>query len=307
MNASAPHASRLVQDLGQLLASIDLAHWDDSRATRASRQLTTIRGELDSLKKSSTDATAPLLSGLGEVIEASSPREATGTAWETFSKRVQPAYQALAIAVDPSTKPTRTRPTNYLRSGFHVATGFFALAVIRYTPHDFVLGFAAVFALFCWTLELSRQRIEWVNQACMAVLGKVAHAHERYHINSSSWYASALATLALLGTQVECGLAVMVLGIADPAAAFVGRRWGKTRFANGRSLEGSIAFVVAGLVASHLTFALAFPAVPMGTRWAMALAASVLGALAEQLMSKIDDNLSIPLAVGLGAHLAGLI
>ena len=89
---------------------------------------------------------------------------------------------------------------------------------------------------------------------------------------------------------------VMLLG--DTAAALVGRRWGRTRFPNGKSLEGVIAFVAVG-TAGFAVF-LAFRGLPLGRLLPVSLAAAVAGALAEFFEKKIhvDDNFGIPLFSG---------
>ena len=91
-------------------------------------------------------------------------------------------------------------------------------------------------------------------------------------------------------------MALMLLG--DTAAALVGRRWGRTRFPNGKSLEGVIAFVAVG-TASFAVF-LAFRGLPLGRLLPVSLAAAVAGALAEFFEKKIhvDDNFGIPLFSG---------
>jgi dolichol kinase len=79
--------------------------------------------------------------------------------------------------------------------------------------------------------------------------------------------------------------AIIVLAVADPAAHYVGRRWGARQLGTG-TVEGAAAFVMVG-------FLLLRPFVPGGT----ALVAALVAALAELLPWKLDDNLVIPLSV----------
>ncbi len=69
-------------------------------------------------------------------------------------------------------------------------------------------------------------------------------------MNSSTWCVTALFLLALFGTRLSQSLAVMVLAVADPAAALIGRRFGRTRLRDGRSLEGTLAFFAAGALSA---------------------------------------------------------
>ncbi|HNF95711.1 MAG TPA: hypothetical protein PK493_00385, partial [Pseudomonadota bacterium] len=119
--------------------------------------------------------------------------------------------------------------------------------------------------------------------------------HERYRVNSSTWYVTALLILAVATPKAVAALAVVVLGIGDPIAALVGRRFGKTRLRAGRSLEGSLGFVLSASLGSLVVAAMMMPG-GIG-RWALiAMVAGFAGAVAEVFSTKLDDNLTIPLA-----------
>lgn len=87
------------------------------------------------------------------------------------------------------------------------------------------------------------------------------------------------------------------LALADPAAAIVGARHGQRRFerfAFGRSLEGSIVFlVIAGLLCGAVAAWVHEPVSPLR----IGVGCGVVGALIEAVSPAGFDNLSIPLAV----------
>ncbi len=196
------------------------------------------------------------------------------------------------------------RPENIHRSLMHVLSGLIVLALIQMLPGLRELRMAAGgAALLAWSLEISRRYSPAMNRFCMWVFARVAHPHETKQVNSSTWYTTALLGLALFTSPMVASVAVAVLGFGDPAAALIGRRWGRHRLASGRSLEGCAAFVVAGFAAAFGTLWLCYPGNPHGP--AVALAAAVAGAVAELLTRRLDDNLVIPLAAAGGALLAG--
>jgi phytol kinase len=97
---------------------------------------------------------------------------------------------------------------------------------------------------------------------------------------------------------------VAVLAFADPAASLVGSRWGQRRLrpGGGRTLEGSLAFLViaslcAGVVAS-LAGDGAYP-------WRMGIGCGLAGAVVEALTPGGWDNLTIPVAVAGAYRLLG--
>ena len=88
----------------------------------------------------------------------------------------------------------------------------------------------------------------------------------------------------------------MAVGWGDPAAEFIGRAYGRHRFANGRSIEGSLGFVAISTLACMLAMWVYFPALSGGAMLALALGASTAGAVAELVSKRLDDNFTIPLA-----------
>ncbi len=90
---------------------------------------------------------------------------------------------------------------------------------------------------------------------------------------------------------------IAALAFADPAAALVGRRLGQrryTRWAHGRTVEGSLAFFLVAAVAAAAVAA-AYPGGPPAIR--AGVGCGVAGAVAEVLSPPGVDNLTTPLLV----------
>lgn len=148
-----------------------------------------------------------------------------------------------------------------------------------------------------WLLEVTRRRAAALNAVLMRLFGVFAHPHEHAQVNSATWFATGLAVLAFLPVP-PAAAAVAVLGFGDPAAGAVGRRWGRTRLAEGRSLEGTLAFALVGVTAAQVALSLAWPS---DARWTLSLAAAVAGAVTEALLRSIDDNVAVPIVAALAA------
>lgn len=88
------------------------------------------------------------------------------------------------------------------------------------------------------------------------------------------------------------GMVTIILG--DTFAALVGRRWGRHHTIGNRTVEGSIAFLIAAAIAAVFT-----PGLPL----AVGLVMAVIATFVEMFSIHIDDNLSVPLIVGLCTHL----
>jgi len=74
----------------------------------------------------------------------------------------------------------------------------------------------------------------------------------------------------------------------DPAAAIIGRKFGRIRFKE-KSLEGSLAFLVMSLLVAYVT-----PDLSLG----IGLTGAIVATVTEAVSFHIDDNASVPLVSG---------
>jgi len=223
------------------------------------------------------------------------------------------AFPPDAADVAPASSPAPTdsrahavhRPTNVARTVFHIGSGALALTLLRVLPsRTWLIAAAASFALFAWTCETTRRRSAAVNARLMRFFGPVAHPHEWHRVNSATWYATALLVMSFVVPLEAAELGVIVLALADPAAGIIGRRFGRRRLASGRSLEGALAFAVTGFFAAYVWMTVVGSYAP--ARLWVAAVAGVIGAATELLVSRVDDNLAIPLGTSLAVALAAL-
>jgi dolichol kinase len=217
-----------------------------------------------------------------------------------FRQEIHSAYEGLADALASCHMELPSlRPTNYTRSFVHALSGLAALAFVEFVPWTTVIVVACSLAGFFWMLELARRFSTRWNEFLMTVLGPIAHPHERYHVNSSTWFGTALALLSWTHEPVAAAAAVMVLGFGDPAAALIGRRFGRIPLVNNRSLEGTLAFALVSFVVVFATLAVWHADLAIGTRVAVSGVAAVAGAITELFSRRVDDNFAIPVATGL--------
>jgi len=203
------------------------------------------------------------------------------------------------IAIDSAALPSvaaPARPSNPARSIFHMVSALVSLAfvLVVFTPRELPWVAGSIAGTF-WLLEALRRPFPRFNVLLMRFFRPIAHVAEAHRINSATWYMTALTLLALTGHPWLCAVGVAVLGFADPAASFVGRRWGRVELLHGRTLEGGLAFVVAGTVTATLALQLAAQRLPWAVALLVAFIAAVAGAVAEMLSRRLDDNVTIPL------------
>ncbi len=308
-----PDAIRGARDLAaevhNLLDRIEPAGWSEERARELRARLSSLQGHLAAvLADDAPPVCAAALTALDATIAAELPGDdlagSSASAWARFANQVHPAYEGLLRAVAPDAARGRTlRPTNYARNVFHMIGATAVIVLLTLLPDRlWLIGAALGVTIPAWTTEYLRRSRPKFNDWMMWLFGPVAHAHERFRVNSASWYATAMTILALTAPVPAAMLGVAVLGFGDPFAAIVGRRFGRTPIRAGRTLEGSLAFVTFGWAAGVAALATFAPAVE--NRVMVALVAAVVGALAELFSYDLDDNLTIPLGAALGASAA---
>ncbi len=158
------------------------------------------------------------------------------------------------------------------------------------------LGLMAVLAVVVGGLDLLRLLSPEWNARVRREFSAIIRREETDRLSSSTWFlVGALATLAFAPLPFAA-VAFLYLAVGDPIASWIGVRFGRTKLPGGKSLEGSLALVVAcslvGTLFLGLTGAAAWTTAPL-----LALAGAFAAAFAEWLpLGPVDDNCSVPLA-----------
>lgn len=220
-------------------------------------------------------------------------------------KKLQKAYQELCVAMELLQEPIpHIRPSNLKRSLVHMGCAVAILAMIETVPDfSWMFWIALAYFCFCWLMEGLKRLHPRLKAKVMKFFAPIAHPHEYDKINSATWYGVALLLLSLTNPTVGT-IGVTVLGVADPVAAAVGRSIGKIPMPGNRSLEGSLAFLISGTLATTLMLSWLHP---LGNLWrtlVVAGTASLFGAVGEYAGKYPDDNLTIPISSALGAFLS---
>lgn len=183
-----------------------------------------------------------------------------------------------------------------LRKLFHamnavlICAGLVLLDLSR-TEASFVLG--AIFAALL-VGDLVRLKFDGLNALFFKTFRRLASPREAAGLASSTWYALG-AFLAVVVAPLDIAIsAILVLGLCDPVASYVGVHWGRRPFLGG-TLEGTAAFLVVAALILGLRHS---PAEALG----VALAA----ALAERWSWPLDDNVTVPVVSALLLVLLGL-
>lgn len=315
MEAALLDESRLLaEELYELIRTLDPATWrqelEDAARTRllaVRERARALRERLEHLEPATADEAAERFrQALAELVELADARLArlqseSVAEWRQLFRRLQPEYAAIAHRLRAAhVELPALRPTNARRTLLHIQSGLVVMVCVHYvmTPLQCVLT-AAFFTVTGWSMEIARWRSPEANDRIMAFWAPVAHGHEWHRVNSATWYCTALVILGLLAAPVTISIAAMVLALADPVAALVGRRFGRVKLVGNRTILGTLAFMVTGVIATFGLLAAFGPPLGLTAMLMVAIAGGTAGAGAELFSQRVDDNLTIPLAVAL--------
>ena len=190
-----------------------------------------------------------------------------------------------------------------LRKTVHLSSIWMPVALF-YLPKMFNVILFGVCAVLNVLIEIAVFRgVPYVTPLYKALFGRMARESEPGKFRFSGappMYASACLTALCFSPRVaSCAFAILIL--SDTAAALIGRKWGRHRFQNGKSAEGSAAFLLmAWLIVVGYCVAGGLP--PTVTVLWMAAAAVSCAAEFFNEQIHLDDNFSIPLCFGLIAE-----
>ncbi len=231
----------------------------------------------------------------------------TGMAW-----KIAKHYEGIArmLRAEPTVEVPlpELRPKNYARNAFHIGNGFFSAGL--YTAIDdrvTMLWIALAYCTWMLGLEVARRLNPRLNRYLVdKVFGAIARPSEAWRMNSASWYGIAIVVMLASGApRLACIAAVLALGLGDPAAALIGRKWGLRKLYRRKSLAGTLGFFGVAMLAVLTWFAVfasvLLPGLGIGAWLAAALPIAVVaglsGAVAELFSDRLEDNLTITLAV----------
>ncbi len=170
----------------------------------------------------------------------------------------------------------------------HLCTLSIPIGYVLTSKKTALLVLSLLFAGFLVT-DLLRRYHPWFKSFFgKYVIGKVLRERERTTFMGSTYFLfSSLLTILFFPRSIAIA-SILILILADTAAALVGKGIGKVRLFE-KTLEGSLAFFACSILIVWL-----YPSLNRASGSLAALGA----ALVEVLPLRLDDNLTIPLTAG---------
>ncbi|MFH1728588.1 MAG: hypothetical protein ABIA04_09240 [Pseudomonadota bacterium] len=136
-----------------------------------------------------------------------------------------------------------------------------------------------------------------LNKRFMKDFGKLMREFEKNKMSTTCYFMMSSLLAIIVFPKVVAALSILFLAAGDPIASAVGIKYGQTKMHWGKSLEGSFGCFLACTLISIFVLIAIYPTKPISVL-AFSLIAGVIGAVAEMIPWKFDDNFSIPLVTG---------
>jgi dolichol kinase len=159
-------------------------------------------------------------------------------------------------------------------------------------PDFHIIVGALLGVAFC--VEILRANVKRIQAWFIRIVGIMLLAREIKGPTAATFFLLAAFLVSIFYSKDIAVLCLLFLIVGDTLAFFAGKRFGQKRFPNGKSLEGTLAFVISSLLVSLLIPGVSF--LVKGTGIA-------IGAILEALDKPLDDNFILPLGSGLGMEM----
>lgn len=176
-----------------------------------------------------------------------------------------------------------------LRQLYHSLSGLALVLITSYLDKFTDVYLILILFFITLVIEAARLYLPGINRLFINYLGFLMRSEEKHNPTGTLYYLLGVLISILLFPKEIALFSITVLAVGDPAAYIIGSNFGKVRIGK-KSLEGSLAFltasVIAGFLLHNLWYDLSVIAIITG---------AVTGTVVELIPLKINDNLTIPI------------
>ena len=183
-----------------------------------------------------------------------------------------------------------------IRKGIHFCSLSIPIAYF-YVPRGVALIVCIPLTLAFAAVDIARYYHRPIQEWFYRSFGWLLRQHEtdttRKRLNGATYVLISATICVIVFPKIIAVLSFAILIVSDLTAALVGKRFGKHKFLS-KSLEGSLGFLVSAVAVVALTPKVEY----LFPEYLIGAAGAAVGTFVEALSTEVDDNLSIPLAVG---------
>lgn len=153
-------------------------------------------------------------------------------------------------------------------------------------------------------IEVSRKFSPELNKLIDEFIGSIMRDKEKGGISGATYLLIASSfSIAFFDKEVAI-LALTVLMISDSFAALIGRKYGRISFFD-KTLEGSLSFFISGMAVYCFLIAFCDFTLPLNVSMFAIFSTTIVELFSKKI--HLDDNLTIPLSIGLVFKLVSIV
>ena len=171
--------------------------------------------------------------------------------------------------------------------------------IYYFTSRDFMIGLVGTGTLLMILIDLLKAYNSYVEKLYKKIFGSILRDDEKEYkknlFTGGTYYALGVLLAIVLFPKEIAMFAILVMIWCDTMAALIGMKFGKRKLIGDKSLEGSIAFFVTGVL---LIFALQYFIPDFNFYKAGFLTVLLAAVFEQQNYIRINDNLTLPVFSG---------
>lgn len=187
-----------------------------------------------------------------------------------------------------------------LRQLYHSLSGLSLVLTTSYLDKFTDVYLLLILFFITLVIEASRLYLPGINRLFINYFGFLMRSEEKHNPTGTLYYLSGALISILLFPKEIALFSITVLAVGDPSAYIVGSNFGRLRIGK-KSLEGSLAFLTASVIAGFLLHNL------WGDLSVIAIiTGAVTGTVVELVPLRINDNLTIPVTASAVVYVMSL-
>ena len=201
------------------------------------------------------------------------------------------------MALNIFTDINKSIKTELSRKAIHLSSLWMPMLIFLADKKTALAVFAALLAIDLAVEYFSYKKVRWVRNSFERLFVRTLRGKEikkdRFCPSGASYVLAAAVLCVLCFPKEAAVVAMTVMLVSDSCAAVFGKIWGTRRLRNRKSLEGTAAF----FLSSIYVMLVLNPLFPVSYASVLASTGATICELFEDRL-KLDDNLLIPLSVG---------
>ncbi len=178
--------------------------------------------------------------------------------------------------------------TEFLRKAIHI-TAVAIPFLYFFLSRELMLALIGLGLLVALMVEWLRRKSPGFRRIFNRYLSSLLRDREQYQLTGATYLIMGFLLAVLLFPRQVAIFGMLVVAVSDALAAVVGRTWGRHRIFREKTLEGTLAFILATFVIALLLFA--YPV------WMLLIISLIIGVW-EMFWQYSADNLVLPILCG---------